>query len=283
LTAVASVATVYEIDDVIDPADIHAVLTRAPTAASPSHQQRKVPRMTTFALIHGGFHTDACWYLLEPELVKLGHRTATVRLPISEIAATPGDYLDTAVAAFGNLDEPPVVVGHSLGGWTALELTSRIPTTGVVLLCSALFLAPGTIADEPQPLVSIPPEDMAPDDAGLIEFTDEVVTRVFYQDCPPDITQRALKELVPQAVTGLVVDAIPTPATSCVYVRALDDAAVNPDWSEWAARRITGRPPLTIGGGHSPMLSRPAELAAMLHGILTDFPRPTRPSTAELA
>ena len=48
---------------------------------------------------------------------------------------------------------------------------------------------------------------------------------------------------------------------------ARDDAAVNPQWSRSAALERLGSGAVELPGGHSPMLSRPAELAEALLSV----------------
>jgi hypothetical protein len=51
------------------------------------------------------------------------------------------------------------------------------------------------------------------------------------------------------------------PAASIV---SRDGHAVNPGWERGGARERLGVAPLEIDGGHSPFLTRPAELAELL-------------------
>jgi hypothetical protein len=46
-----------------------------------------------------------------------------------------------------------------------------------------------------------------------------------------------------------------------------DDHATNPAWQRTAATERLGVDPVELDGGHSPMLSRPAELSDVLDGL----------------
>lgn len=50
--------------------------------------------MTTFALVHGGFHGAWCWEQLSQLLQKDGHRVVTMDLPLEDSATTFDDYAD---------------------------------------------------------------------------------------------------------------------------------------------------------------------------------------------
>jgi pimeloyl-ACP methyl ester carboxylesterase len=52
------------------------------------------------------------------------------------------------------------------------------------------------------------------------------------------------------------------------YIVCRDDHATNPDWGRQAARQRLGVEPTELDGGHSPFLTRPAELAEALHQLL---------------
>jgi pimeloyl-ACP methyl ester carboxylesterase len=51
-----------------------------------------------------------------------------------------------------------------------------------------------------------------------------------------------------------------------VSILCRDDYAIAPAWSRRIARERFGVEALELPGGHSPFLSRPAELAALLDG-----------------
>src|SRR5687768_6419677 len=101
--------------------------------------------MTTFALIHGAWHGAWCWDPLLPELQRRGHRAVAVDLPCDDPAATTLDnaklVADSLTDATDGNDDV-VVVGHSLGGITALVVPLLRPVRKVVLL-AALVPRPG--------------------------------------------------------------------------------------------------------------------------------------------
>jgi pimeloyl-ACP methyl ester carboxylesterase len=229
--------------------------------------------MATFALLHGGFHTSKCWGIFATELERRGHRTMTVDFPISDPTADPDRYLEVAVEAFQGADEPVVVVGHSIAGWTALRLEERIPTAGVILLCSCINLAPGLYPDEPAPMILADPADWTPDEQGLITLDTEIARESFYHDVPKDLADEALSWLIPQSAIGTAgpSGALSRPTAPAVYIRASEDRAVAAPWAEFASELLTGQPPIVIAGSHSPFLSRPAELADVFDDALIRF------------
>src|SRR5215216_5833622 len=82
--------------------------------------------MATFALIHGGGGSAWDWHLVARELREDGHDPTAVDLPCEDASAGWWDYADAVVGAIGDRSEV-VVVGHSLGGFTAPLVCARIP------------------------------------------------------------------------------------------------------------------------------------------------------------
>jgi hypothetical protein len=54
------------------------------------------------------------------------------------------------------------------------------------------------------------------------------------------------------------------PRGASTYILAMHDAAISEAWARRAARRRLGVTPVEIASGHSPMLSRPSDLANLL-------------------
>src|SRR4029453_4797718 len=97
--------------------------------------------MATYALIHGAGDSAWCWHLVAAELREHGHDAVAVDLPCEDESAGLWDYADAVTAAIGDRREL-VVVGHSLGGFTAPLVCTRLPVDLLVLV-SAMVPAPG--------------------------------------------------------------------------------------------------------------------------------------------
>ena len=80
--------------------------------------------MATFAIAHGAGDVAWSWHLVAAELERRGHEVVAVDLPSEDDEATFADYADTLVEAVGDRDDL-VVVGHSLGGYTATLAAER--------------------------------------------------------------------------------------------------------------------------------------------------------------
>ena len=97
--------------------------------------------MTAILLIHGGWIGPWCWDQFAGRLADRGHDVRAMRLRGHD--QQPGriwhrieDYLDDVRQAAAGFDEPPVLVGHSMGGLLAQKHLERYPARGAVLLAS---------------------------------------------------------------------------------------------------------------------------------------------------
>jgi pimeloyl-ACP methyl ester carboxylesterase len=89
--------------------------------------------VATFALIHGGGGSAWDWHLVVPELNEHGHESIAVDLPTEAGSAGWWAYADAVVDAVPER-QPVVVVGHSLGGFTAPLACARISVDLLVLV-----------------------------------------------------------------------------------------------------------------------------------------------------
>jgi pimeloyl-ACP methyl ester carboxylesterase len=78
-----------------------------------------------------------------PELRERGQQPVAVDVPSDDESAGWWDYADAVVDAVGYRSDL-VVVGHSLGGFTAPLVSARVPVALMVLL-AAMIPAPGEL------------------------------------------------------------------------------------------------------------------------------------------
>ena len=130
--------------------------------------------MATFALIHGGGGTSWDWHLVSSELREHGHDPVAVDLPSEDVSAGWSEYADTVVQAVGECSDL-VVVGHSLGGFTAPLVCARVPAELLVLV-AAMIPSPGELFADWWT------------NAGYEESGDG---DVFYHDVPPALAAEA--------------------------------------------------------------------------------------------
>jgi pimeloyl-ACP methyl ester carboxylesterase len=186
-----------------------------------------------------------------------------VDLPCDDTAATLNDYAAAVRPA-------EVVVGHSLGG-----LTIPLVEAGHHVYLCALIPPWGRatrdlFAEKPL-LPGFPNEGTTSDERGRTVWVDEAFAlRSMYGDCDRAVALQAYALLRPQA-GGIyegdypLAERPPGPVTSIV---GSADRAVSPDWSRRVAPERLGVEAVELPASHSPMLSRPSDLANLLDELL---------------
>jgi pimeloyl-ACP methyl ester carboxylesterase len=224
--------------------------------------------MATFVLVHGAWHGAWCWGPLVVQLQANGHEAIALELPIEDTQATFSDY--GRLIAQATPPEDAVLVAHSLGGASAVLAAALQPPSRLIYL-GALLADPGrSMADQyrdDRPLVPGATAAVGPIGDGLSGWQDEdAAIEILYHDCEPALGRWAVAHLSGQSQTPqrepCPLEHLPDVPTT--YVICTDDRIVSPEWSRRAATERLGVEPIEIGGGHSPMLARPAELAALL-------------------
>jgi pimeloyl-ACP methyl ester carboxylesterase len=228
-----------------------------------------VGAMAHFLLLHGACHGGWCWDRISPGLRAADHGVTAPDLPCDDPEAGLRDYAQAAIDALPTDYDDLVIVAHSLAGLTAPLVASQLPTRRIVML-AAIVGAPGaslaTLAEEDADRdLPLGEGGIAFNDEGLFRFSESGAMRVLYPDCSPEDAAEAFGKLRYQrSMWTQVADFAAWPETEYVSITCTEDRVVNPAWSDRMARTRLGVEPIHLEGGHSPFLSRPAELTALL-------------------
>ncbi len=236
--------------------------------------------MSTFVLVHGGWHGAWCWERLTPLLESRGHGVVARDLPAMGADRTdPGQVtLDLWARAVAGLvraaAEPVVLVAHSRGGIVAsqaAELACR-DIRRLVYLTAYLLPSGRTLAAEARAdAESLVPANMVPASPGVTcTLRPRVVRDAFYGRCAPEDAARAEARLTPEPLKPLATPltlggrfaSVPRAYIECAHDRTISLAA---------QRRMQAALPCdpvhTLDSDHSPFYSCPAELARVLDGL----------------
>jgi pimeloyl-ACP methyl ester carboxylesterase len=214
--------------------------------------------MATYVLIHGGGGSAWEWHLVETELRERGHDVVAVDLPIEDESAGWSEYADAVVDALGERTDV-VVVGHSLGGFTAPLVCARTPVDLLVLV-AAMIPAPGETGEDWWANTGW--KQAAREQGGH----EDSPIAIFLHDVPPALAAEALERERDQAGTPML-EPWPLAAWPDVSTRVLlcrDDRMFPAEWMRGVVRERLGITPDEMDGGHCPNLSRPLELARRL-------------------
>ncbi|MFR9794782.1 alpha/beta fold hydrolase [Streptomyces sp. MS06] len=215
----------------------------------------------TLLLVHGAWHGSWCWDGLRAVLDADGWTTRTVDLPSAGREAGVRDDAQAVLDELKRIDGPAVVVAHSYGGIPVTQAVAEAPdvTRLVYLAAYQLDVGEGLLAYHGAPV--------PPDPGGFQPVPDGPVP-MFYADVPGPEAARAAERLVPQS-TRSFSDTLTRAAWRSVpsaYVVCEHDRALPPQYQEELSAKsdVVHR----VASGHSPFLSMPVELAALLAEIV---------------
>ncbi|MEU8238853.1 alpha/beta hydrolase [Actinoplanes missouriensis] len=215
----------------------------------------------TFILVPGAWHLPSSFDLLRGGLDALGHASIAVKLPTTGPEPRGGLAEDAAAirAAIDAVSGPVHVMAHSYGGIPATQAAD-----GVAHLIYLAAYVPD-VGESMFTIHGLPDPESA---EGLFPIGDDPRAQL-YADVPEAVADQAIARLVEQRVQPWVdrVSAAAWQSVPSTYIVTTNDASLPVELQEKMATRAgTVR---RIPTSHSPFLSRPAELAALLDAIVT--------------
>ena len=215
----------------------------------------------TYVLVPGAGGMASFWGPVRRELEARGHSSIAVDLPADDASKGLPDYVDIVVEAAAGLDDV-VLVGQSLGGFSASWAAARLPTSRIVLL-NAMIPLPGETSGEWWDATGSS-EAMRNNDIreGRDPDANFDLETYFLHDVPADVLaalgdEREQSEAVFVAPWGL--DAWPDIPTT--VLAAQDDRFFPFGFQQRVARERLGLEAVKVPGGHLAALSHPAEVA----------------------
>jgi pimeloyl-ACP methyl ester carboxylesterase len=199
--------------------------------------------VSAYVLVHGGVHGAWCWETVIGPLTDAGHHVQAIDLPGR--AATAGDAshctLDDYVAAIGaavdRAPEPPVLVGHSMGGVSTSQYAERHSgnITEIVYLSAVVPEHGGSALST---LAEAGPDSALLAEGAVVVAEDLTVTippaharACFYGRCEEADVQAALRRICPEPIGPLTEALQLGPSFAAVkktYIGATYDNSVPP-------------------------------------------------------
>ncbi|MGG7575973.1 alpha/beta fold hydrolase [Streptomyces sirii] len=219
--------------------------------------------MSVFVLIPGAGGAAWYWHRVVPELRARGHEAVAVDLPGADESAGLPEYTDAVVAAVGDRDDV-VLVGQSMGGFTAPMVCARVPVRLLVLV-NAMIPLPGETPGQWWGNTGAPAARVAAAEAGGYT-TDFDPATYFLHDVPTEIAAAGAEHERPEADVAFgqpcAVERWPDVATR--VLAAAEDRFFPPEFQRRVARDRLGIDADEVPGGHLVALSRPVDLADRL-------------------
>ncbi|GAA3388949.1 alpha/beta fold hydrolase [Cryptosporangium minutisporangium] len=216
-------------------------------------------------LVHGLWHGAWTWDAVRAALTDRGVDSVAVELPLTDLNAD----VATTRAALDDLGRPAVLVGHSYGG-AVITAAGSHPLVRHLLYVAAFQLDEGESVSRLLPGESFPETSLP--EAMRVEETevglDPVLgAQLLYSDASADVASAATARLRP--VGRRLFRGVPAPiawrSTPSTYLVCAEDRVVHPELQRAMARRATRT--VEWPSGHSPALTRPEQVAALLAEI----------------
>ena len=221
----------------------------------------------TFVLIPGAGGDAYYWHLVAERLRAAGHEVVAPDLPAADEAAGFAEYADAVVAAIGDRTAGLVVVGQSIGAYTASLVCTRVPVARVVLVVP-MIPAPGETPGEwweaSGQLAAMRANEVAEGRDPDAPFD---VDTAFLHDLSPAVKADLLAQGEPEQAGRPMgepwpLEAWPDVPTDVIVGR--HDRLIPVECAKRIARERLGVEPDVIDTGHLPALADPDGLAERL-------------------
>lgn len=235
--------------------------------------------MSTYVLIHGAWHGAWCWERITPLLEEMGHQVHAVDLPAHGADQTPIDqvnvkvYTDKVCSVLDEMDEPVIMVGHSMGGIVISEAAEQRPEKVKSLVYVSAFLLKNdqSIDDLKHLDPEVAASSFVTSDGIAFSVKEDKIKPLFYSNTSNEDIERAVPLLQPE--NFLVVSStklnlsdrynnIPRYFVECLLDAAIPHPFQRKMYTESPCKKV-----FTINTDHSPFYSAPEELTSILLSV----------------
>ena len=234
--------------------------------------------MSTYLLIHGGWHGGWCWYKVLPHLERAGHRVVAPDLPSLGIDRTPiaqislDTWTDSVCRLLDAQDEPVILVGHSRGGILISQAAEKRPEKVKTLVYLAAFMlrqgeSISQVLQEDGGSMILSNLEIAEDQSSTT-VRQASLKEVFYGECQEEDIALARLLLAPEArapsATPISVSQSNFGRVPRVYIECLRDKAVPPALQKKMYAALPCQEVISMDTDHSPFFSAPEALVTHL-------------------
>ncbi|MCT2401118.1 alpha/beta fold hydrolase [Novosphingobium mangrovi (ex Huang et al. 2023)] len=242
--------------------------------------------MASFVLIHGAFHTGACFDLVAAQLRARGHAVLAPTLPgmggdeaalrAASLEGWARFALNACHALCSESGGPVVLAGHSRGG-SVISLAAEIDPAAadhLAYICAVLTPAgedraklPGLMPSQPGMQAA---SAMVENGAGIV-MDGAAALPYFAQLCPEDLREDAISHLVAEPLGPLSTPAEVTAqrwgSVPRTYIECLQDRTMPIENQRGMLALSPGTRVVTLDSDHSPFYCVPGPLADALEAL----------------
>ncbi|MEH6665697.1 MAG: alpha/beta hydrolase [Brevundimonas sp.] len=234
--------------------------------AEPAQRIPDAQAVRNVVLVHGAFADGSGWRGVYDELTARGYRVTIVQNPLTSLA----DDVAATRRAIARQDGGVILVGHSWGGAVITEAGVDEKVKGLVYV-SALAPDAGETAFEQYADFGIPSTFVIDEQADGFGF---INLERFQEGFAADVDD-ADAAFMRDSQVPIAMSVFTTPLTQAAwrsrpswFIVATEDAAIDPRMLRQQAHKI-GAEVLEIEASHVPMVSRPREVADVIHQAAT--------------
>lgn len=236
-------------------------------------------------LVHGAWQASYVWDQTESDLKDAGYTVTVVKLPGHGEDTTPAyqvsfqAYVDEVKKAINAYDEPVILIAHSLGGAVITQTASEVPQKIKKLVYIAGFIPQSgkSVLDYSQmdSASLLPPALQLSDDQTLAGIVNPEINlpKIFCQDGTDAqkqflVARYKAEPTIPLGTPLNYKTADYNTAGKKYYIHTTADNTITYPFQQKMAKDAGITNTFTINSGHSPFISKSAELTKMLKEIL---------------
>jgi pimeloyl-ACP methyl ester carboxylesterase len=236
----------------------------------------------TFVLVHGSFQGPYAWQYVKAQLEQAGQKVVVVELQSHGQDQTPpatltlNSYRDKVIAAINAMPGQVVLVGHSLGGAIITAVADSVPNRIEQLVYLAGFVPANgqSVIDlnSMDPNSQLTPALMPSADFTTASVANDKLLSIFCQDGNATINQLLIANNRPEPAAPLYSKIVlKNPAMANVpkyYIHTTQDRAITITLQNQMVAAAGIKNIFTINSSHSPQLSMPDQVTAILLQII---------------